>query len=119
MDRDLAANTMQVAIIFHNMIVEARRDGYESELYKLVEVAVDRGYFVNKNGENNEFKWNTQCNVLWGRAGPSGTRWATHVPQVDSRVKGPVLHHVRKLALINHIWEMLGTTIEHICLAYS
>lgn len=43
MDRALAAKITHAAIILRNMIMKARRDRYESELYKLAQVAVYRG----------------------------------------------------------------------------
>lgn len=107
-DRGLAAKIMQSVIMLHSLIVEARRDGYGSELYKLSLVAVDRGYFCDESGVNKEFKWNTQCDVLQDIVDHSGTHWATHDARVDSRMKNPVLHHVLKLNLINHIRDMHG-----------
>lgn len=110
MDRGFAAKIMQAAIILHNMIVEVRRAGYESEPYKLAEVAADRGYILNEKGDKQGSKWNTQCNVWRGSADPSETRRTMHVGKVDSRKKYLVLHHAFTLDLICDIWGMYGNS---------
>lgn len=43
------------SIILHNMIVEARRNGYESEMWKLALQAVDRGMLIDDQGLVKEF----------------------------------------------------------------
>lgn len=83
--------------------MDSRRNDHESKLYKLVQVAVDRGYFIDNNGENKEFNRDTKCGVLRGSFDPSETRLAMYFAKVDSRMKDPVLHHGLKLDLINHI----------------
>lgn len=50
-DRCFVAKVMQAAIILHNMVVEARRDGYHSELWILAEIAAKRGFYLDVNGE--------------------------------------------------------------------
>lgn len=44
-----AAKVIQDCIILHNMVVDARKDGYHSELFRLVERAVDVGFSLDIN----------------------------------------------------------------------
>lgn len=48
---------IKASIIFHNMIVEARRDGYESQLCILASENVKRGFCIDENGEEKCFVW--------------------------------------------------------------
>lgn len=56
MDRGLAARVIKAAIIFHNMVVEARSNGCKSKLWSLAEKAVERGLFIDENGEKKQFQ---------------------------------------------------------------
>lgn len=47
---------MMTAIIMHNMIVEARRDGYESQLFNIAEEPVENGNFIDEDGNERPFK---------------------------------------------------------------
>lgn len=41
---------MKTAIILHNMIVEQRLNGYQSELFGLFKTAAEKGLFLDENG---------------------------------------------------------------------
>lgn len=49
-DRAFAGKVMKAYIFLHNMIVEARQDGYENELWALSETALEKVFFLDENG---------------------------------------------------------------------
>lgn len=50
-DRRRAVDVMKTAIILHNIIVEAWRDRYSSDLYELAVEASNNGHSLDENGE--------------------------------------------------------------------
>lgn len=44
-DKEVMAKVIKRCIILHNMLVEARRNGYVSKLWELAEDGVVMGYF--------------------------------------------------------------------------
>lgn len=59
-DRSLMRKVMCTANILHNIIVEDRCDGYESELFVAVERALEQGTLLDENGVGQEFKWSNR-----------------------------------------------------------
>lgn len=57
---------MEVCIIIQNMILELRREGYESELLVEAETAIEEGLFIDENGNEKEFKWCTKDSTNTG-----------------------------------------------------
>lgn len=104
-DRAFAGKVMKASIILHNMIVEERRDGYDSQICKLASEAVDRGFFLDENGEEKPFVWQDHNRITATTQNDvSDTRWALHLAKVDERMRDEVLHFALKLDLIEHIW---------------
>lgn len=107
-DRAFAGEVMKAAIILHNMVVEARRDGYKSELWSLAEDAVEKGLFLDENGEQKTFTWRTQETVSRTTTGMDNSRWASHISVTHARMKDEVLHFSLKRDLVEHIWAEDG-----------
>lgn len=104
-DRKTINNIMKTAIIMHNMIVELRHDGYESQLFEEAKVAIERGIFLNEEGEEKEFEWSTQEVV---NQMESSIIWAQHINKRESRVTDEVMHYALKGDLVEHIWARNG-----------
>lgn len=108
-DRDTVAKVVKCAVILHNMVVEARRDGYDCEFSSLAESAVKDGHFLDKNGNEKRFVWQTE-DILTGGSNSlfDNGAWARHIAGVDARMKDEVKHFELKLDLIEHIWTLHG-----------
>lgn len=52
--------TINTSIILHNMIVEARLNGYKSELWKLTEDSLNNGMFIHAEVTQNTFHWSAR-----------------------------------------------------------
>lgn len=103
------ANVMKAAIILHNMIMEARRDGYKSELHEFALAAASKGSFLDERGEEKEYKWHTHDHIISGsHNGEEADAWQRHIENVDKKLKDEVAHLALKLDLINSIWERHG-----------
>lgn len=107
--RDKAANVMKTAIIPHNMIVEARRNGDKSELFKLAQESKRRGLLINENGEEREFVWPREDNKL-GESISNDNRqiWARHMSKVHNKMNDEVANLAINLELLDHIWREHG-----------
>lgn len=55
---------MKTAVVLHNMIIEAKHDGNESELHTLVDMATSRSYIIEENSNEKEFKWHTDYDLI-------------------------------------------------------
>lgn len=96
---------MKESIILYNMILEARRDGYVSQLCKLACEAMGRGFFLDENGEDIFFVWKDHKRVTAAAKNEFiDTRWSLHLEKVHERMRDEVLHFALKLDLIEHIW---------------
>lgn len=91
---------MQTATILHSMIVEARRNGYGSELWRVAEEAASRLIFLNEAGEEKSFQWRTNVRVE-SEQGINITQkiWAAHVAFVEQKIKDEVEHFTSSLTL--------------------
>lgn len=95
---------MKYAIILHNMIVEARRDGYNNELYELNFVASQKGFFLDKNGLEKAYNWNKNETILQEVSNVAQSdRWAKHISMFDNQMKDEVTHFPLKRDFINQI----------------
>lgn len=91
--------TMKAAIILHNMVVELRRDIYESDLWKLSQTAVGRGMILDSDGIEKKFHWNSRLPQM------SQSQWANKVVRRDERITDEVEHFNLKADLIEHVWN--------------
>lgn len=92
-DEERALKVVQVAMVLHNLIVESRRNGYESELYTLAEDTVRKGFILEEIGSGKAFVWFTRptmklCNVVT----INDSVWAKHIAAVDYRMKDDAIH---------------------------
>lgn len=88
------------------MIVELRRDEYESELFDESLRSINNGMLLDDHEREKEFNWNT-------RNRHNGTRitdmqWAHQLSQRESRMTDEVLHFSLKGDLVEHIWNRYG-----------
>lgn len=56
-------DTIYSCIILHNMIVEARRDGYQSEFFQNALEAVECGLFIDEQGVEKPFSWRSKIQL--------------------------------------------------------
>lgn len=56
-DRECMIFTMKEYLILHSMVVDMRRNGYESEIWELVKDEAKEGMFFGENGEAKVLKW--------------------------------------------------------------
>lgn len=103
MDRVLVARVMKAAIILHNMVVKARRDGYKSELWPLAKKAVEMGLFIDEHRESQKFQWNRYADISVGDKPIKSSRWSSLFCNAQTRVKNATLHYSLKMDLTDHI----------------
>lgn len=108
-DEDIMKKTMKAAIILHNMVVESRRDGYESELWKEAIDVVESGYFLDEAGGQKQFMWHTRESIGEANGSPlSSESWAAKVCERDTRITDEVEHFSLKQDIIDHVWQHWG-----------
>lgn len=56
-EQDRATTVMKAAFILQKMIVEGRRDGYQSERHEFPDEYVKKGHVLDENGEQKKFNW--------------------------------------------------------------
>ena len=95
---------MMTDIIMHNMIVEIRREGYESELFMEAERAVEKGRLLDENGVEKEFIWNMDNNIEM-----SDMAWANHLNNRESQITDEEMHYSLKGDLVEHVWNRHGS----------
>lgn len=106
-DRARCVKVMKTAIIMHNMIVEARRDGYESQLFAIAEEAVSRnGNFIDEDGNEKTFQWDGRSLM---REGTDLVK-AEYIDERHRLVSDEVAHYALKYDLVDHIWINYGST---------
>lgn len=105
-NRVIIRKVVQVAVILHNMIVQLRRGGYESQLCELFENAVNSGMFLDNAYNEKPFIWRTKQNMRC--AGANETSWSNHIAVMDEKMKDDVAHFSLKKDLLDHIWSCFG-----------
>lgn len=109
-DKDIAKKVMEVCIILHNMIVELRRDGYESELFAEAEKAIEDGLFINEHGREKDFKWCTKDTTNTGDdVSVTDMEWAKILAVRYTDVTCQLEHFSLKADLVEHQWNLLGS----------
>lgn len=58
---------MKTAVIIPNIVVEARRDGYDILLFTMSEEAVSNCKFIDEDGNEKPFRWNKRDLLTAGR----------------------------------------------------
>lgn len=108
-ERHRARNVMKTAIILHSIVLEARRDCYDSGLYDIANEATKRGFLIDEHGNEKPFKLHTEDDAVHNNINnlDSGV-WARQISKVDARRNDEVGHFVLKLDLSNHIWNNHG-----------
>lgn len=96
---------MKACIIIHNMVVEHRRDSYESDMGLLVFVEEARKLFDS----GATFQWESQSATeeAMGSQLPDGM-WASIVASRETRITSSTDHFFLKHDLIEHIWKRHG-----------
>ena len=102
------ANVMKACIIIHNMVVESRRDSYESGMASLQHFNEARAMFAG----GRSLKWESQCSteaVLGSTLTPG--MWAAMVATRQTRITSFIDHHSLKWDLIQQLWQQSGASI--------
>ena len=60
-DKKIMVLTIHACIILHNMVVEAHRDGYQSEIFVFAHNAVQNGMFFDEHGAEKPFRWRSRA----------------------------------------------------------
>lgn len=107
-DRGAMAKVVKVAIIFHNMIVELRRDGYGSLLSSLVNSAVARGMVFGQDDGESTFISKKKDKVIVDECTASVCE--DHIAEVEEKMKDEVNHLLLKSDLIEHVWYIIDHT---------
>ena len=104
--RSDVSNVMVACIILHNMIVESRRDNYESGMMSLQHFSEARAMFAA--GQSSTWESELATRYLLGSELPTGM-WASMVSSRQSRITSTVDHFSLKRDLIEHIWNAHGS----------
>ena len=92
------------------MIVELRRDGYESELFAEAENAIEDGLFIDENGRENEFKWFTKDYTNTGEdVSIPDMAWAKVLAIRYTDLTCQLEHFSLKADLVEHQWHLFGS----------
>lgn len=99
---------MEAEAIMHNMVVEARRDGYESQIFNIAKESMLPGNFIDVNGNESVFEWKTK-NVVADDTERGEYAWAVTVERSNEKVTDEVAHYALKTDLVDHIWNINGS----------
>lgn len=101
--REKMAKVINVCIIMHNMVVEMRRDRYESEIWLRALSAAGRREVLDENGNEIPFKW--ACTDDVSNRTTAINTVASTVAIRDVRITGESQHFLLKADLVEHIWQ--------------
>jgi glutathione S-transferase len=104
--RDEMANVMKACILMNNMIVEARRDNYESGIYEAVESAADAAEV-----DSFTFLWQDRASLELGAA-EHVQAWANKVAARYAEFTSSDAHVSLMTNLVAHIWNRYGAAEE-------
>ncbi|CDF32582.1 unnamed protein product [Chondrus crispus] len=99
------SNVMVACIILHNMIVESRRDNYQSGMASLQHFSEALAMFAA--GQSFTWEFESATRYLLGSELPTGM--ASIVSSRHSRITSKVDHFSLKRDLIEHIWNAHGS----------
>lgn len=97
---------VKARVIMHNMIVDARRDTYESGMASLVNSEETFVQAVRK--ENIIFNPSATVPGISRMIGGALSSWADRVAARGEEVKSMYAHTSLKLDLIEHLWQRRG-----------
>lgn len=108
-DKHVMCKVIKTAIILHTMIVEYRRDGYDSGMFVEAEKAVSGPEFLDANGNYKPFIWRSRE----GAAAEEGVvlsdgSWVGLVADRERRITDEVEHYGLKFDLVRHVWSNWG-----------
>jgi hypothetical protein len=95
---------MLACILMHEMVVESRRNGYESQLFNLQQTEEGK-YIVN----NTVFEWQDK-NSLESEGMLAVVSWAARVTSREEHIQDRHLCAQRKLDLIEHVYKFQGNS---------
>lgn len=101
--RDEMANVMKACILMNNMIVEARRNSYESGMYEAAESSADAAE-VNSF----TFAWQDRASFELGAAAEHVQAWANRVAARYAEFTSREVHASLTANLVAHIWNRYG-----------
>lgn len=105
-DRKICKKVMQAAIIMHNVIVETRRNGYDSSLFEEAKRAVENRMLLEENENEAQLKWKDRSAVLSDRM--SDVRWTQHLAERYKNITDELKHYSMKNELVEHIRNRHG-----------
>jgi hypothetical protein len=94
---------MKACILMNNMIVEARRDNYESGIYEAAESAADAASFT--------FVWQDRASLELGAA-EHVQAWANNLAARYAEFTSRDAHASLMTNLVAHIWNRYGAAEE-------
>lgn len=100
------ATVMKACIIIHNMVVEARRDNYNSGMASLTMHDEARAMFGNVS-----FEWQSRSAMEELGSVITEGMWCAAVNRREMRITSAVDHMSLKHDLIEHIWRRRGDAI--------
>lgn len=108
-DRFIMIKVMKVATLLHNMIFEHRRSEYDSGLFQEVYKAVERGYFIDSNGEQRPSVCNSCRNPYVALKMPlSDLEWSARLAVLEECITDEVDHYGLKYDLVRPVWWNWG-----------
>lgn len=107
-NKELGVLVMKTGIIMHSMIVEARRGGYDSNLFNIAESAVSSGNYIDVEGNEKPFVWSTK-DIVTADSSNVDFAWAQKLSQRNDMISDEVVHYSLKYDLVEHIWNMYGS----------
>lgn len=102
MDRSMCKKVMMAAIIMHNIIVEMRRDGYQSEMFEEGKKYAANGMFIDVDGNEKTLNWKTIEGIIGGQL-LREMDWAKHLVDRYVALTDELEHFSLKNDLVEHV----------------
>jgi predicted trehalose synthase len=94
------ANVIKACILMNNMIVEARRDNYESGMYEAAELSADAAEV-----DSFTFLWQNRASLELGAAAEHVQAWANRVAARYAEFTSRDAHAPLTKNLVAYIWN--------------